>query len=791
MTTGRTLPARVGEALRKYWGFDTLRPLQADAIAAAISGRDALVILPTGGGKSLCFQVPPVVTGKLTVVVSPLIALMKDQVDGLKLAGYPAAALYTGVSMAEQQAARQGVASGEIKLLLVAPERLLGGTDESGGSMGSALLSMLTRVYGQGGLGGFAIDEAHCISQWGHDFRPEYRRLVELRGIFPGVPIQAYTATATPQVREDILNALQLDDPAVLVGTFDRPNLTYRILPRVGNGDGQIVETLKRHAGNAAIVYCISRKDTERVAEMLTGEGIAAQAYHAGLDHSKRHRVQEDFLNDRLSVVCATVAFGMGIDRGDVRCVIHAASPKSVEAYQQETGRAGRDGLAAECVLLYSSSDAAKWIQLTERSAAGSDVYVSPKVVEAQKELILQMQRLANSARCRHRALTEHFGQVYEPPVRVLGVEGVEEGAGAAAGCGACDVCLAELEEVPGAQVIAQKIVSCVARLRGPSGVNAYGAAYVCDVLRGSRSAKIIERGHDGLSTFGLLKEMSKEVLASYIAQLVDTGALTRDAGEYPVIMLGEHAMGVVKNTHRVRLLRQREAPEEAERRGKRGKAGPRAELSREESGLFEDLRALRKELATTMGVPPYVVFGDTALEAMARARPTTLANFAEIRGVGQAKLEQFGEKFTAAVAAYCKEHGLATDVKAEMHEPESAAAVGLVGGSAGGSPTLTANARSAGKLFARGYTLAEVCAQTGRAASTVCGYLEDYVRETKPATMDPWVDAATYARVLRAFHATGASTLKPVFEELGGEVEYNTIRVVLAHYKAVGTVSS
>ncbi|MBY0261934.1 MAG: RecQ family ATP-dependent DNA helicase, partial [Phycisphaerales bacterium] len=714
-----------------------------------------------------------------------LIALMKDQVDGMKLAGYPAAALHSGVSANEQADIRRKLAAGELRLLLVAPERLLGGTDESGGTMGSALLTQLTRLDATGALGGFAIDEAHCISQWGHDFRPEYRRLSELRTVFPDAPIQAYTATATPQVRDDIIHALDLRDPAILVGCFDRPNLTYRILPRVGTGDQQIADILRRHDGNAAIVYCMSRKETERLAGLLSLQGIKSEAYHAGLDHSKRHRVQEDFLNDRLNVVCATVAFGMGIDRGDVRCVIHAASPKSVEAYQQETGRAGRDGLPAECVLLYSSADEVRWCQLVDRSAAESEIDVSPEVIAAQKELIKQMHSLAKGAQCRHKALSEHFGQAYMPPADdVTGGPGI--------GCGACDVCLQELDEIDGSQTIAQKIVSCVARLRGTSGLSAYGSAYVVDVLRGSGQAKILERRHHELSTFGLLRDMPKDVLASCVAQLVDAGALEREPGEFPVLTLGPKAAAVLKGTHPVRLLRQKSAPEEAadRKRGGRqreafGTPSVKLDLSADERALFDHLRQLRKDIAAGMGMPPYVVFGDTALEEMARVRPGSLSSFASIRGVGQAKLEQFGDRFVAAVSDYCRGHGLALDAAAGSR-PRPALAERSQADGAAAAP-LSAGSKNASAMFDRGSSVEEVCAATGRAPSTVRGYLEDYVREAKPASIGAWVDTKTYERVVQAFERTGSFALKPAFEELGGEVAYDTIRLVLTHKRISG----
>ena len=498
--------------MNRVWGFDTLRPLQAEAIDAALANRDALVVLPTGAGKSLCYQVPPLVADELTVVVSPLIALMKDQVDGLVLNAYPAAAVHSGCSQDELDRAQSLAADGSLRLLFVAPERLLS--------------VRFDKLLGGMPVSRFAIDEAHCISHWGHDFRPEYRQLATLRQRFPNASIQAFTATATPRVQEDIVKQLSLRDPAVHVGVFDRPNLVYRVLPRVARDD-QIAEILSRHKDEGAIVYCISRKDTEAIAEALRARQIDAKAYHAGLNHNKRSRVQEYFINERTDVVVATVAFGMGIDRSNVRCVIHAALPKSVEAFQQETGRAGRDGLESECVLLHSSSDAARWRRLYEMSAAEGDS--GPEVLQAQLSLLEEMRSFANGAGCRHQSLSNHFGQSYEND-----------------GCGACDVCLDELDIRDDSADIARKVLSCIARLRLHSGLD-FGAAHVADVLRGSRARKILDHKHDQISTHGILRDHPRDTVMSFINQLIDRGVLERSTGEYPVLLLNEASRQVLK----------------------------------------------------------------------------------------------------------------------------------------------------------------------------------------------------------------------------------------------------
>jgi ATP-dependent DNA helicase RecQ len=628
------------DVLKRYWGYDALRPLQGEAIAASMAGRDSLLVLPTGGGKSLCFQVPAVLAKGLTIVVSPLISLMKDQVDGLRLAGYPAAALHSGVSAEEAQSVRAQARAGDLRLLYVAPERLLT----------PSFMSWVAKLYDTAdGLASFAIDEAHCISQWGHDFRPEYRRLAELREAFPRTPVHAYTATATPRVREDIVAQLRLRNAAVLVGRFDRPNLTYRIQQRT-DLVGQILSIIKRHKDAGVIIYCISRKDTEQVAADLNASRVKAAAYHAGLAPAQRERVQDDFIHERVNVVAATVAFGMGIDRSDVRCVIHAAMPKTVEHYQQETGRAGRDGLPSECVLLTSPADGVRWQKLMQRSAAESDA--DPQSIamglRIQQELLQEMQRLAGAARCRHQALTEYFGQEYVAPV------------GVPKGCGACDVCLGDMEEVPEGLTIAQKIISCVYRV----GQNS-GAVHVAEVLRGSRAQRILERGHDRVSTFGLLAGTGKDAITGYIQQLIDQGALIQTAGEYPVLTLSPASSEVLKGARRVALWRPRGTAEGAAvpahaSVGMRVAQGP--PLPAEEQAMFESLRGLRRRIADDRKVPPYVVFSDATLEELCRIRPTTPEVMSTVRGIGRLKLADLGGIFSAHIAAYCHEHGLETD---------------------------------------------------------------------------------------------------------------------------------
>ena len=599
-----TLREDVLSALQTYWGYDSLRPLQSEAIDAAVEGRDSLVVLPTGGGKSLCYQIPAAIHGGTDLVVSPLISLMKDQVDALLACGYPAVALHSGLSDDENAEAERAIAAGEVRLVYAAPER--------------ALTRRSVRLWQESGVRSIVIDEAHCISHWGHDFRPEYRRLTELRRALPEASWHAFTATATERVREDIAEQLGLSDGAILVGDCDRPNLTYRVAPRT-DARNQLIDAISRHQDEAVIVYCLSRKDAEKTADWLVGRGVEALAYHAGFDAKKRQRIQDRFMQERVNVIVATVAFGMGIDRSDVRCVVHTAMPKSIEHYQQEAGRAGRDGLPAECVLLYSSADVARWKRLMDRSAYEAGEEGPPA---HQLEMLHHMQRFCTAMKCRHAQLAEYFGQTIEGD------------------CGACDVCLGENEVVADAPVVTQKILSCVARLEGR-----FGAAHVVSVLRGANTEMIRRCGHQELSVYGLMRETPKPVLQSYIDQLIDAGALARTEDERPVVCLTEASREFLKCERDV-SLRRPNAPERSSSRGSRAEA----DWSGVDHDLFESLRSVRRELAEERGVPAYIIFGDETLRELARHRPRTRLEMLRIKGVGQKKLDEFGDAFLSRI---------------------------------------------------------------------------------------------------------------------------------------------
>ena len=598
------------DVMTRHWGYREFRPHQREAMEAVLSGRDSVVVLPTGGGKSLCFQVPALVRPGLALVVSPLISLMKDQVDTLVGNGVPAALYNSSLSSDDKAKVVAGLRERRYRLLYVSPERLVS-------DAGEGFAAMLASC----GVSFVAVDEAHCISHWGHDFRPEYRQLARLRELLPGVSVHAFTATATSRVRRDIAAQLALRQPAEFVGSFDRPNLVYRVVPR-GVLKHQLGEVLARHRGEAGIIYCTSRREVDALAEWLSQSGTRALPYHAGMSDGERSRNQDAFLNERADVVVATVAFGMGIDRSDVRFVVHAGAPRSVEHYQQEAGRAGRDGLEAECLLIYSTADVLKWRVMLERNG---------ELTDANTVLLRQMERYATAVGCRHRHLSAYFGE-----------------DGAARDCGACDFCLGELETIADSVVVARKVLSCVVRVG-----QRFGSAHVVNVLRGQRTDQVAARKHDALSTFGLLREAPVAELRGYVDQLIGLGLLQQTDDDYPVLTVTARGVSLLKNAGAIpelTLARQRTPRRDGRRPSSRVEAESWQDVDRQ---LFERLRAVRLEVARARGVPPYVIFHDATLRDMARTRPTSIAALLSVRGVGARKAEDLGETFLAAIRAH------------------------------------------------------------------------------------------------------------------------------------------
>ncbi|MCC2656130.1 MAG: recQ [Panacagrimonas sp.] len=619
-------------ALKRSFGFDAFRPGQEAVVRDALDGRDLLAVMPTGGGKSLCFQLPALLRPGLMIVVSPLIALMQDQVRLLRESGIAAAFLNSTLAAGEASQILAAAHSGELRLLYLAPERLL---------MPDFLDGPLSRLVQGPGISAITVDEAHCVSEWGHDFRPEYRQLGLLRDRWPDIPVFAFTATATERVRADIVQQLRLRHAAIHVASFNRPNLFYAVRPKGAQAWPELLDRARN--GGCGIVYCLSRKRVDELSARLEAEGIRSLPYHAGLDAQTRRRNQEQFIRDDAQVMCATVAFGMGINKPDVRWVVHYDLPRTIEGYYQEAGRAGRDGEPASCTLYFGAGD----IRTAEFLISQKLDPNSGEALEAEQRIARQQLRqvldYAQSGACRRTIQLRYFGEAFPGD------------------CGACDNCT-QPRTTEDWTLEAQQLLSCVARLaqRGER----FGALTVIEILRGAESQKLIDRGHQSLSTYGIGRHRSLDEWRHLVRALLHQGLLAESTDGYPVLALVAESRAVLKGERRVEVT-SAPAPRETGRKGsrtRRDKASTTAPVTGDAARLFERLRSLRKQIADAQAVPPYVVFNDSSLREMAQHRPVDSDAFAAIPGVGSHKLAQYGPAFTSAIRAFLA--GRAADVE-------------------------------------------------------------------------------------------------------------------------------
>ncbi|MCF6157094.1 MAG: DNA helicase RecQ [wastewater metagenome] len=702
------------QTLQKYFGYTSFYPLQEDIVREVLKQKDVFVLMPTGGGKSLCYQLPALLLEGVTIVISPLIALMKDQVDGLLANGIPAAFINSSLSYSEIEARKRNLTKGEVKILYIAPERLV--LPEFLQFIQSLRISL------------FAIDESHCISEWGHDFRPEYRQLNILKEIFPIVPVIALTATATQAVQQDIISQLKLSGGKVFRASFNRKNLYYHIKPK-DNPYHQILTYLENRKSDSGIIYCQSRKTVENIARSLQAQGYRALPYHAGLTPEVRTENQERFIRDDVEIIVATIAFGMGIDKPDVRYVIHYDLPKSIEGYYQETGRAGRDGIKSDCILFFSYADKFK-----------IEHFIHQKEDEDEKQAALrQLRELIHYCEgnvCRRRLLLTYFGETYHE-----------------IHCGNCDVCLEPKERFDGT-IAAQKILSCIYRTGERFGIN-----YIIDVLQGSRNQKIVQNRHDSVKTHGSGKEYSKSQWQTFIRELIQLGYIKLSGDKYPVLKLQEKSRPVLLQNEKVYLTK----PEEPLQIQK-----DRKEECYDHT-LFEQLRSLRKTIADKELIPPYIIFHDISLKEMSAHYPQSLHDFRKISGVGEQKLQRYGEVFLKEIIDYCRRCNIKPG-RIVHNNPELPV-----------QQPKTLTTQTTLELYKQHCTIQEIAQRRGLAISTIVSHLERLILEGEDISIDRFVNPEKQHRIEQALAESGLKFLNPVKEKLGDDYSYEEIKLVRA----------
>ena len=719
-------PNQLLAPLKQFFGFSSFRPLQEEIIRDALEDKDVFAVLPTGGGKSLCFQLPALVRTGLTVVVSPLIALMKDQVDAMTAAGVAATFLNSSLGAGESRGRLRGLHNGEFRLLYVSPERLL--------------LSGFLDDLKSWNVTAFAIDEAHCISEWGHDFRPEYRKISSLREIFPTVPFMALTATATERVRADIVKQLHLHEPRCYVASFNRPNLTYRVAAKAGAYE-QLLSYIRARRGEAGIIYCLARKTTEDIARKLSEDGIKARPYHAGMDAAERSKNQESFLRDESSVICATIAFGMGINKPNVRFVIHYDLPKNIEGYYQETGRAGRDGLPGECLLMFSPGDRMKQMRFIEDKTDAKE----REIARSQLETMIHYAEVAS---CRREFLLGYFGEKF-----------LNENEGED-GCAGCDNCLAPRQTWDGT-LASQKFLSCVYRIREKGGF-AVGMAHVVEVLTGADTEKIRKFSHQSLSTYNIGGEHSRAEWGAIGRELVRLGLLFQNTENFGVLELTDDGLAALKSRRKITLTKPVAPTEVAHHRA--------GEIACDEV-LFEKLRVLRKQLADERSVPPYIVFSDVALRQMARNYPANDGEFSSISGVGEKKLREFGDAFLREIATHLQNNArqMFADDSFEPNAPVMRRS------------RLTETVLETLHFFRQGKTVPQVSGIRGLKDGTILSHIEEAILAGEAVDVERIMDEKARNEITAALVGYRGASLTPLFEKLGGRYPFGYLRICRA----------